>query len=383
MYRQAMEMTGKKNHSVFIVLFCCFLLLSGVLVSPASAGNTGATLITAKISFTAFDIAATDVGQSLATITWKTNGNADSTVEYGLTTGYGSTQTNPFMETNHTITLGGLAPGTLYHWRVVSSDQGGNRYVSTDYTFRTLPTIPVVPETHVYGGGGGGGSAPGQIIGSGIPMLVSEEGQILMTYIVTTGEEAGFAVSVTVPLGTTIRGVRGEPINSISVKVLEPGEVPPVPDGAEYSFSGFSVLCLPDGATFSKPASLKFHLATDQWTSLLEKANGSTGSLSVRFYDRVNLSWVSVPTRADPSNFAVIAPITHFSTYGLFIDTATMPIVTGNATTTAPVPAGTVLPAQTTVFPAPVGSVQWTIIFSTLIIIVAAGAGYYFITKKK
>jgi hypothetical protein len=357
--------------------------LLGCLANPVSAGNTGATLITAKISLTAFDIAATAVGQSLATITWKTNGNADSTIEYGLTTAYGSTQTDPYIETNHTITLRGLASGMLYHWRVVSSDQNGNRYVSTDYTFRTLPTTPVVPETHINGGGGGGSRAPVQIIGSGIPMLVSEEGQILMTYIVTTGEEAGFAASVTVPLGTTIHGVRGEPIHSISLKVLEPGEVPPVPDGAEYSFSGFSVQCLPDGATFSKPVSLKFHLATDQWTSLLEKTNGSTGSLSIRFYDRVNLSWVSVPTTTDPSNFAIIAPITHFSTYGLFIDTASMPMVTRNSTTIAAVPAGTVLPAQTTAFPAPVGSVPWTIIFSALIIIVAAGAGYYFVTKKK
>jgi hypothetical protein len=234
MYRQAREMTGKKNHSVFIVLFCCFLLPSGILVSPASAGNTGATLITAKISLTAFDIAATAVGQSLATITWKTNGNADSTVEYGLTTGYGSTQTNPFMETNHTITLSGLAPGTLYHWRVVSSDQDGNRYVSTDYTFRTLPD---------YVPGGGGGSAPGQNISSGI---------------------------------------------------------------------------------------------------------------------------TSIDTTPMPT-----------------IDTTLMPMVTGNSTTTAPVPAGTVLPVQTAAFPAPVGSMQWAIIFSTFIIIVAAGAGYYFVTKKK
>jgi len=364
-----------------MVLFCCLLLPSGVLVSPASAGNTGATLITAKISLTAFDIAAAAVGQSLATITWKTNGNADSTVEYGLSTGYGSAQTNPFMGTNHTITLGGLAPFTLYHWRVVSIDQSGNRYVSTDYEFRTLPITPVIPETHDYGGGGS--SAPGQLISSGIPMLVSDEGKILMTYIVTTGEGEGFTASVTIPLGTTIRGMRGELLNTISLKALKPVEVPPVTDGAGYSFSGFSVQCLPDGATFSKPATLKFHLATDQWTSLLEKANGSTRYLSIRFYDRVNLSWVSVPAMADSSNFAVIAPITHFSTYGLFIDTATIPIVTGNSMTTTPVPAGIVLPAQTAVFPTPVGSVQWTIIFSTLIIIVAAGAGYYFVTKKK
>jgi len=227
-------MTGKNNHSVFIVLFCCFLLPSAVLVSPASAGNTGATLITAKISLTAFDIAATDIGQSHATITWKTNGNADSTVEYGLTTGYGSSQTNPFMETNHIITLGGLAGGTLYHWRLVSGDLGGNRYESTDYTFRTLP---------YYVPGGGGGSASGQNISFGIPS----------------------------------------------------NDTTPMPK----------------------------------------------------------------------------------------IDTTLMPSVTGNPTTTAPVPAGTVSPAQTTAFPIPVGSVQWTIIFSTLIITGSAGAGYYFVTKKK
>ena len=372
-----MEMTGKKNHPVFIVLFCFLFLSSGVFVCPASAGNTGTMVITARISLTAFDIAVTDIGQSLATITWKTNGDADSSVEYGPTTGYGSTRTNPFMETNHTITLSGLAPGTLYHWRVVSSDRDGNRYVSADYTFRTLP------KTHIYGGGGGGDSAPGQNISSGMPMLVSEEGQILMTYIVTSGEVAGFTASVTVPLGTTIHGARGEPVNSISVQILEPGEVPLVPDGAEYSFSGFSVKCLPDGATFSQPAFLKFHLATDQWASLLNKANGLTGTLSVRYYDRVTLSWVSVPTTADPLNFAVIAPITQLNTFGLFIDTTTVPIVTRDSTTAASVPAGTVLPTQTNAFPGPVGSVQWTVIFGTLVIIVAAGAGYYFVTKKK
>ena len=374
-------MTREKKRFFFIVLFSCLLLPLGLLLSPASAGSTGAALITAKISLTGFDIAATTVGQTLVTIIWKTNGNTNSTVEYGLTTGYGSTRTNPFMETNHTVTLGGLAPGTLYHWRVVSSDQDGNTFVSTDYVCQTLPTTPVGPETNSIGDGGG--TAPGEIIRSGIPMLVSEEGQILKTYIITTGGEAGFTASLTVPLGTIIHGAPGEPINGISVKVLGPGEVPPVPDGAAYSFSGFSVQCLPDGATFSKPASLKFHLATDQWSSLLEKADSSGGSLRVRFYDKVNLSWISVPTRVDPLDFAVIATITHCGTYGLFIDAIPTPSVTGSSTTTAQIPAGIVLPAQTPTFPTEAGSVNWAILFGALITIVAAGIGYYFVAKKK
>ena len=222
----AKEMTGKKNHFVFIVLLFCLFLPSGILIEPAAAGTTGTTLITAKISLLAFDIAAADINQSVATITWKTNGNADSTVEYGLTTGYGFTRTNPILDTNHTIILVGLAPGTLYHWRVVSSDQGGNRYISTDYTFRTLPD---------YVSGGGGGSAPGQNISSKIPP----------------------------------------------------------------------------------------------------------------------------------------------------IDTTPIPIVTGNLTATDPVPAESIVPAQTPASPTPVGSVQWTILFSTILGIIAAGAGYYYITRKK
>jgi len=165
-------MIGKKHHSVFMVLICCFLLPSGVLFSPASAVNTGATVITAKISLIAFDISVTDVGQSFATITWKTNGNADSTLEYGLTTDYGFIRTTPLMEINHSITLGGLSPGTLYHMRVVSHNQGQNSYVSTDYTFLTLPATPYVPEPH-YSGGGTGGTR-GQNISSGIPTQVTD-----------------------------------------------------------------------------------------------------------------------------------------------------------------------------------------------------------------
>jgi hypothetical protein len=85
----------------------------------------------------------------------------------------------------------------------------------------------------------------------------------------------------------------------------------------------------------------------------------------------------------DPSDFAVIAPITQIGTFGLFIDTTTIPVMTGNPVTPASVLAGTEVPEQTNAFPGPVGSVQWIVILSTLVIIVGAGAGYYFVTKKK
>jgi exopolysaccharide biosynthesis protein len=59
---------------------------------------------------------------TVATITWTTDSNADSQVEYGLTTSYGSfSYFDPTPVTNHVITLSGLAPNANYFFRAISS----------------------------------------------------------------------------------------------------------------------------------------------------------------------------------------------------------------------------------------------------------------------
>lgn len=70
-----------------------------------------------------------------ANVMWSTNESATSTVEYGTTTGYGSTQTSSTPVLSHTITLPGLTTGTLYHYRITSQDASGNTTTSSDYTF--------------------------------------------------------------------------------------------------------------------------------------------------------------------------------------------------------------------------------------------------------
>src|SRR5262249_35445303 len=72
-------------------------------------------------------------------ITWTTNENSNSQVEYGPTTAYGqSTALNPALVTAHSQGLSGLTPMTLYHYRVRSRDAAGNLAVSGDFTFTTL-----------------------------------------------------------------------------------------------------------------------------------------------------------------------------------------------------------------------------------------------------
>jgi hypothetical protein len=74
-----------------------------------------------------------------ATITWTTNIGATTWLEYGPTTGYGSSSglIDPALVTSHSATLTGLSVGTVYHYKVHSRNPGGTDSVSADQTFTT------------------------------------------------------------------------------------------------------------------------------------------------------------------------------------------------------------------------------------------------------
>ena len=96
-------------------------------------------------------ISTSNITSSGATISWTTNEPADTQVEYGLTTAYGSQTTLvTTLLTSHTATLTGLSASTLYHYRVKSKDAAGNLLVSPNFTFTTAPAAgPVLPEVSV------------------------------------------------------------------------------------------------------------------------------------------------------------------------------------------------------------------------------------------
>lgn len=85
------------------------------------------------------NVQAVSITQTGATITWDTLGTmTDSKVEYGTQQAYGSVKTDATLTTNHAIVLTGLTKGTLYHYRVTSTDTGSQSVTSTDFTFTTL-----------------------------------------------------------------------------------------------------------------------------------------------------------------------------------------------------------------------------------------------------
>jgi hypothetical protein len=66
-------------------------------------------------------------------IVWLTDSAGTSEVEYGETASYGSSVTDSNVVTQHAVTLSGLSPYTLYHYRVKTD----GTVLSSDATFRT------------------------------------------------------------------------------------------------------------------------------------------------------------------------------------------------------------------------------------------------------
>jgi ABC-type uncharacterized transport system substrate-binding protein len=108
------------------------------VLSTDSSGNIGES---SESSFTTSNSSALSSvkvdSQSLgeATITWKTDEDTTSIVEYGIETDYGEKKESSTYTQDHSISLSKLDQGVTYHYRVKGKDKNGNYYTSSDNTF--------------------------------------------------------------------------------------------------------------------------------------------------------------------------------------------------------------------------------------------------------
>lgn len=78
-------------------------------------------------------------GQTSAVLTWTTSEPATATLVYGLSASYGVGEAeSSTLSTTHSVSLGGLSPGTTYHYRIDAFDAAGNRSATGELTFSTL-----------------------------------------------------------------------------------------------------------------------------------------------------------------------------------------------------------------------------------------------------
>ncbi|MEI7498575.1 MAG: fibronectin type III domain-containing protein [Candidatus Falkowbacteria bacterium] len=103
------------------------------------------------------------------TISWLTNKNSDSLINYNVSRDYGMVR-SPSLTTTHQLIIPELSPSQLYYYRIISVDQNGNQSISNDFSFNTedLPgptsTEPVTPDTPTKPGE----AAPGAGEGTGL-----------------------------------------------------------------------------------------------------------------------------------------------------------------------------------------------------------------------
>ena len=134
----------RKTQIIGVLLITPLLVLGACAqASPPSTPENTLPLIS--------DVLVSGVTNASTLISWKTSEPANSQVEYGKTTDYGSsTSLNDHLVTSHSVSLNALQPNTTYHFRVRSKDNLGNNAESADYTFttqvffETLLDIPLV-----------------------------------------------------------------------------------------------------------------------------------------------------------------------------------------------------------------------------------------------
>jgi hypothetical protein len=133
-------------HSVFLEGLTSSTLYHVRAISKDATGNTATS---PDVTFTTTpppelpllslsDIRVVEITDTSAFVLWETSAPASSAVEFGVTEAYGQTVFVPGLRPTHAIFLSGLAPNTIYHFRVSSVDAQSRSAVSLDSTFRTL-----------------------------------------------------------------------------------------------------------------------------------------------------------------------------------------------------------------------------------------------------
>jgi hypothetical protein len=146
-------------------------------------------------------------------ITWTTEIPATSEVDYGETPSYGSTASTPGETTLHLVTLGGLSPSVLYHYRVrgATAACGGGSVTSGDASFST----GFVPAP-------GPGEVSGR--GSGLPLLVTKNGDgSLSIAFEALGAADGYNLYVGTLDGIYDHGDAAANICAAATEVVDPG----------------------------------------------------------------------------------------------------------------------------------------------------------------
>lgn len=247
----------------------------------------------------AYNISAASVQQTVAIITFSSNKEALSWLDYGLKAGEYPWQDIPVStspNTSHAITLSGLVPNTTYHYRVRLQDNQGNKAASEDQSFTTLAspepgTTPLATATVTPTPAPGGAATPTP--NPTARPVMDDRGVMLQTVVVTSADTLA---RVELSEGTRALDRAGKPLSQVALQPLV--EAPQFFDGALL----VSYSLLPEEAAFSPSVKL-----TVSYDPAALPAGYSESQLKLARYDAGAREWVLLPSTVDNAGGTVSA----------------------------------------------------------------------------
>jgi hypothetical protein len=188
--------SSSTNYSLMDYIVDEFMILRQTHVdveNPVGGGDEGGETPppTDIIAPVITNIQVTNITQSSVKISWTTDEASSTLADYGVTVAYEiGTQTGIGGVTGHEVTLSGLLPSTLYHFRVHSADTAGNSASSLDQTFTTMadslaPVISEIIVTNITGNS------------ATVNWTTNEPASSLVDYGITTAYEIGTKIDNT------------------------------------------------------------------------------------------------------------------------------------------------------------------------------------------
>ena len=226
---------------------------------------------------------------SSATLTWSTNEDSSSEVEYGLSATYGTATAETDTATrvtNHQVSLNNLKTCAKYYFRVKSKDATGNQGVSSQSTFFTTGCVVAAP---ILDGNSGvvSNSSGGSVA------LNTEEGTVTL-----------FAPINFYPEDLTLQ-----------INKLDSNNVPTAPSGLNLIGDNFFDLStILDNGTevsyFNQPLTFTVAYGSNLGTTYDEN--------SLDVYKYSNGVWEEKNCTVDTTAHTLTCALSSFSTYGIF-----------------------------------------------------------------
>lgn len=118
------------------------IVAAGLVITASIVGRA-----VAQTSPVISNVTVASVGATSTTVTWTTNEDTDSFINFSQDTNYCGVRNSGVPSTNHSVVIPNLDPGTAYFFRIDSTDQNGDQIFSGDYSFTTTSTPGSVPPT--------------------------------------------------------------------------------------------------------------------------------------------------------------------------------------------------------------------------------------------